>query len=180
MYLHVKNRKKSSNHVSNPHNALFKVINKNKNLVQRAVEATIGKNTFASTKSKHAEELLFSDPNNLEGNLVIEMNAWPCVGEGFHNCHNLFLTQSKGRTITVHITEDHAGYAADHGLEFGSTGTITYRDGASSVSGKNAIPRTEEKSKTEFLTAYNDPNTSKFSKSLIHDSLSSGHYPTKR
>lgn len=180
MYLHIKNRKNSSHHINSHHNVSYKVFNKNKTVVQMAVEATIGKKTFASTKSNHAEELLFSDSNNLEGDLVIEMNAWPCVGEGFHNCHKLFLTQSKGRIITVHITEDHAGYAADHGLEFGSTGTITYQDGASSISGKNAISNKEEKSNTEFLTAYNDPNTSKLSKSLISDSLNSGRYPPKR
>jgi hypothetical protein len=58
------------------------------------------------------------------------MDAWPCTGEAGHNCHNLFKLRSTGRIITVNCNGDHADFAATHGKAFGSTGTITYNNGA--------------------------------------------------
>lgn len=92
------------------------------------IEVTLNrKKDFVSNHKNHAEEVMFAtDP---AGSLEVEMNGWPCVNEGRHDCHGLFVNKSAGRTITVTITEDHGGYAASHGQAFGSTGTITYADG---------------------------------------------------
>ncbi len=89
----------------------------------------IGKDIYESTKSRHAEELMFSNPKYSSGDLEIEMNAWPCTGERGHDCHELFRRKSEGRRITVEITDDHGGYARNHGKAFGSTGTIIYDNG---------------------------------------------------
>lgn len=94
------------------------------------VNVTANKKTYASTKKNHAEELMFAITKNTSGNLDVSMDGWPCTGERGHNCHQLFKDQSAGRTITVSIGADHAGYARNHGKAFGATGTITYTNGA--------------------------------------------------
>lgn len=91
------------------------------------VEVSVGKKDYESTNKYHGEELaLAAHP---VGNITVNMNAWPCTGERGHDCHALFKKKSAGRTITVVINADHAGYAANHGRAFGATGTITYTKG---------------------------------------------------
>lgn len=98
------------------------------------VSVTVGKKEYEGTKSNHAEEVMFNSGRHDTGNLTIEMNAWPCTGERHHNCHNLFLQKSNGRTITVVVNEDHGGYAKNHGQHFGAKGTITYANGVATYS----------------------------------------------
>ncbi len=93
------------------------------------VKAYVGKKEYPGNDRNHAEEVLFNSKKYDIGNLTVELDAWPCMGERGHNCHNLFKTKSIGRTITVNITGDHAGYAVMHGKKFGATGTITYANG---------------------------------------------------
>jgi len=93
------------------------------------VEASVGRRAYPSTKKNHSEELLFASNRYNAGDLEVEMNAWPCTGERGHNCHELFRRNSAGRTITVTVTEDHGGYAANHGKPMGTIGTITYTNG---------------------------------------------------
>jgi hypothetical protein len=92
-----------------------------------AIEISIGKKTYVSDKKRHAEEVMFADPKHKTGDLEVEMNGWPCTGERGHDCHALFKEQSRGRTITLTITDDHAGYAANHGKRFGAGGKIIYK-----------------------------------------------------
>jgi Cu2+-containing amine oxidase len=94
------------------------------------VNAYVGKKKYEGTDRNHAEEVLFASGKYNAGNLTVDLDAWPCTGERGHNCHRLFQTRSAGRTITVNVSGDHAGYAVNHGLQFGATGTITYADGA--------------------------------------------------
>ena len=92
------------------------------------VEATVGRRTYPSTDRNHAEEVMFSSGRHNTGNLAVDLNAWPCTGERGHDCHALFIARSVGRVITVTVTDDHGGYAANHGQTIGSTGTITYNN----------------------------------------------------
>jgi hypothetical protein len=146
-------------------------------VVQMAVEARVGRYGFESTSSNHAEELLFASGRFDTGNFTVDLNAWPCTGERGHDCHNLFITKSSGRTITVNVTDDHGGYAANHGLAFGSTGTITYANGAATIAGAAAASAAAPSTPT---SAYDDPSTSSASKALIEEGLRTGQYPPKR
>ena len=95
----------------------------------------VKKSTYESVGQRHAEEEMFSTGRYDSGDLVVSMNGGPCVGYGKghgHNCHGLFLRKSAGRTITVEVTDDRGGYAADHGKLYGSTGRIVYRNGVAS------------------------------------------------
>ncbi|WP_437985447.1 hypothetical protein [Sorangium sp. So ce117] len=92
------------------------------------ISVTVKGKTYESDGHYHAEEVMFASVKR-QGNLDVEMNGWPCTGERHHDCHQLFLDQSANRTITVTITGDHAGYAANHGRKFGDKGTITYAAG---------------------------------------------------
>lgn len=99
------------------------------------VEVTLGRNTYAGDNKLHAEEVMFNSGKfPAQGNVNVSMNAWPCTGERHHNCHQRFIERSAGRTITISITGDHAGYAANHGKPFGATGTITYTNGVAVIS----------------------------------------------
>lgn len=93
------------------------------------VTASVGRKVYEGTNSNHAEEVLFESGKYNSGNLTVDLDAWPCTGERGHNCHRLFQTRSMGRIITVNIGGDHAGYAVNHGQQFGATGTITYDNG---------------------------------------------------
>lgn len=93
------------------------------------VEATVGRRTYTSTDRDHAEELLFNSGRHDDGDLAVELNAWPCTGERHHNCHALFIRKSANRRITVTVTQDHGGYAANHHRQMGTVGTITYNNG---------------------------------------------------
>lgn len=84
--------------------------------------------TYESTNRYHAEEVMFASGRH-RGDFEAEMGGWPCTGERGHDCHELFRRQSIGRTITLTITGDHAGYSANHGQASGATGTIVYSDG---------------------------------------------------
>jgi ribosomal protein S18 acetylase RimI-like enzyme len=55
--------------------------------------------------------------------MAISLNAWPC-----DRCDTLMMNTAKGcrTTITVTVTGDNSGCAADHGAAPGSTATITY------------------------------------------------------
>lgn len=97
------------------------------------VEISVGRRSYESTNRNHAEELMIASGRH-QGSFSAEMNAWPCTGERGHNCHELLRRSSIGRTITVEITDDHGGYAANHDQAFGSTGTITYSNGEVSYS----------------------------------------------
>jgi hypothetical protein len=99
------------------------------------VELSVGKKDYEGDHRYHAEEVMFASGKYESGDFTVSINAWPCVGERGHNCHQLFKNRSKGRTITVVITGDHAGYAVNHnGNRFGATGTITYKDGVATYS----------------------------------------------
>lgn len=93
------------------------------------VTVCVGKKSFDSDNRKHAEENMFAVAKYQNGDLEVEMNGWPCTGERNHDCHALFIEQSRGRTITVTITDDHGGYARNHDKIFGATGTIIYQRG---------------------------------------------------
>lgn len=93
------------------------------------ISITAGKKSYEGTNSNHAEEVLFHSGRHDSGDLIIEMNAWPCTGERKHNCHELFKKKSAGRTIKLKVTDDHGGYAKNHDKHFGEKGTITYADG---------------------------------------------------
>ncbi len=97
------------------------------------ITATVGRREYQSTDRYHAEEVMFSSGRYDAGDFEVEMNGWPCTGERHHNCHELFIRKSAGRTITVIVEADHGGYAANHGLRFGSTGQIVYADGVPEV-----------------------------------------------
>ncbi|WP_437745320.1 hypothetical protein WME73_10400 [Sorangium sp. So ce302] len=92
------------------------------------ISVTVKGKTYESDGHYHAEEIMLASVSST-ANLVVEMNGWPCTGERYHDCHKRFLTASASRTITVTITDDHAGYAANHGRKFGEKGTITYANG---------------------------------------------------
>ncbi len=92
------------------------------------ITVSVGSREYDSTNRKHAEEVMFESGRH-RGSIEVEMNGWPCTGERGHNCHDLFIRQSAGRKITVTVTDDHGGYAANHGFAFGHTGTIVYDDG---------------------------------------------------
>lgn len=89
-----------------------------------------GKKSYEGNDRNHAEEVMFNSGKYDSGTLNVEMDAWPCTGERGHNCHALFIRKSAGRKITLTITSDHGGYAANHGKTMGSTGTITYDNGS--------------------------------------------------
>ena len=93
------------------------------------ISISVGKRTYQSTDRNHAEECLFLSRKHDTGDLSAEMDGWPCTGERGHDCHQLFIKQSLGRTITLSITADHGGYARNHDKDFGATGTIIYHDG---------------------------------------------------
>jgi hypothetical protein len=93
------------------------------------ISISVGRRTYQSTNRNHAEEVMFSSGNH-RGDFDADMDGWPCTGERGHNCHELFIRQSAGRTITLTVSGDHAGYAANHERAFGATGTITYNNGA--------------------------------------------------
>lgn len=93
------------------------------------IKVSIGKHPYESTKNDHAEEVMFASGKYNDGNFTVNMNGWPCTGERHHDCHQLFINRSIGRTITVNVTGDHAGYARNHSKNFGATGTITYNNG---------------------------------------------------
>ena len=112
------------------------------------IVAQVGRQEYRGTDSEHSEEVMFKDTVRKTGNFAVSLNAWPCTGTGNsssekHNCHPLFKDQSSGRTITVTVTGNHAGYAADHltrsHAQFGRrfekdlSGTIVYRDGQATV-----------------------------------------------
>ncbi|MCG7490387.1 hypothetical protein MHN79_12895 [Vibrio sp. Of14-4] len=145
--------------------------------IQRAVIASVGKTTYESGGDKHAEERLFKGGKYATGDLTISMNAWPCIGEGFHNCHKLFKEKSKGRTITVKVTGDKAGYAACYGLVPGSTGTIVYEDGGWTIQGKNAIPMEADEPEDVPYSAYTTGELSNDSKEKVERGLKAGRYP---
>lgn len=90
---------------------------------------SVGRRTYESTNSNHAEEVMFASKRYDSGDFTAEMTGWPCTGERHHNCHQLFKTKSTGREITINVTGDHAGYAKNHGKEFGDIGTIIYANG---------------------------------------------------
>ncbi|WP_437769252.1 hypothetical protein WMF27_09430 [Sorangium sp. So ce281] len=92
------------------------------------ISVTVKGKTYESDGHYHAEEIMFASVKR-KGDLEVEMNGWPCTGERYHDCHKLFLDQSASRTITVTITDDHAGYAANHGLKLGAKGKIIYAKG---------------------------------------------------
>jgi hypothetical protein len=94
------------------------------------IKIAVGKREYESTNKNHAEEVMFASGKHNAGNFTVEMDGWPCTGERGHNCHRIFILRSAGRTITVEVTGDHGGYAKNHGRDFGSTGTITYANGA--------------------------------------------------
>lgn len=98
------------------------------------ITVSVGKKSYESTDSTHAEEALFRSGRHDSGDIAVEMDAWPCTGERHHNCHQLFLDKSTSRRITVTVTNDHGGYAKNHGRDFGATGTITYQFGAATYS----------------------------------------------
>lgn len=100
-----------------------------------SVDVTIKKKTYSSTKKNHGEEIMFSTGKYNTGDLAISMNGWPCTGgHNHHNCHDLFIRKSAGRTITITITGDKAGYALNYGRKLGATGTITYTNGVQTIS----------------------------------------------
>lgn len=92
------------------------------------ITITVKGKDYESTKKNHAEEVLFGSGKH-KGDFEAEMDGWPCTGERGHDCHALFIKESAGRTITLTISGDHGGYAANHGFDFGHTGTITYDNG---------------------------------------------------
>lgn len=98
-----------------------------------ATSISVGNRTYESTNREHAEERMVNSGRH-RGDIEAEMNAWPCTGERGHNCHELLRRQSVGRRIVLTITDDHGGYARNHGREFGATGTITYNDGEATYS----------------------------------------------
>jgi|GEM_PF-2110691 len=86
---------------------------------------------YKGTGKEHAEpQILRQFP---EGDLYIQMNAWPCTDIGY-DCHQKLKTASLNRTITVVVTGDQGGYSQNHRLAYGSTGTITYTNGAATYS----------------------------------------------
>ncbi len=104
----------------------------------------------SSSKNTHAEEAAFfmQAPGKSKakvikedllktGNLEFEMSGWPCVNDGSHNCHGIFLTHSAtpvARTIIVTMTSDSGGYKTGHpGAAAGHT-TITYTNGVATYS----------------------------------------------
>jgi hypothetical protein len=93
-----------------------------------AITITVKGKSYESTTRKHAEEVLFGSGKH-RGDFEAEMNGWPCTDEARHDCHALFIRESAGRTITLTVTGDKGGYAKNHGLDFGATGTITYDNG---------------------------------------------------
>jgi hypothetical protein len=104
-----------------------------------AITATVKKKTYSGTDTFHAEQVMFRTGLYETGNLNVELTGWPCEGEHRHDCHKLFKTKSKGRIITVEITGDSGGYAANHPGRVGAasnqkTGTITYNNGTPTYS----------------------------------------------
>lgn len=97
------------------------------------VSVSVGKREYYSTKSKHAEEIMFESGRYDSGDFEVEMDAWPCTGERHHDCHSLFIKKSSGRKITLIIKGDHGGYAACHGRSFGASGKIVYNNGVAEV-----------------------------------------------
>jgi hypothetical protein len=97
--------------------------------LEMPVHATVGNRTYPSDDRDHAEEKMFASNRYNAGNFTVELDAWPCTGEKHHNCHQLLKQRSMGRVITAIVTGDHGGYARNHGLAFGATGTITYTNG---------------------------------------------------
>tara|TARA_B100000780_G_C21025557_1_gene411076 strand:- start:267 stop:569 length:303 start_codon:yes stop_codon:yes gene_type:complete len=93
------------------------------------IEISVGRKTYESTKSKHSEEVMFDSGKYDGDSFTAEMNGWPCTGERYHNCHELFIKKSAGRVITVVVEADHGGYAANHDKNFSDIGTITYAKG---------------------------------------------------
>ena len=94
------------------------------------IEITVGKKTYESTKHNHAEEIMFNSGRYEAGDFTAEMDGWPCTGEHKgHNCHALFTRQSAGRTITLIVNDDHAGYAKNHDFDFDTIGKIIYSNG---------------------------------------------------
>jgi hypothetical protein len=98
------------------------------------VKAWIGNKEFSGDDKSHCEETIFQNPYYSSGELFIDLDAWPCcLGERGKNCHALFIKQSLNRTITVTITDDHGGYAKDHGYPGGTTGKIIYDNGVVTI-----------------------------------------------
>jgi hypothetical protein len=102
-----------------------------------SVKITVKKKSYESSKSNHGEEVMFKTGTYNAGNLNFSMNAWPCLNEKHHSCHDLFIRQSRaqgGRTLILTITEDIGGYSQSHGQPYGATGTITYTNGVATYS----------------------------------------------
>ncbi len=98
-----------------------------------AVEISVGRRSYEGNNQQHAEEVMFGSGRYEAGDFAAEMNAWPCTGERHHDCHALFTRKSAGRTITLTVTGDKGGYAKNHDLDFGATGTIVYADGTTTI-----------------------------------------------
>ncbi len=98
-----------------------------------AVKATVNnKDTYYGNSRLHAEDQIIH--NHREGNLTIEMDAWPCwtgaQNTARFNCHNKLAQASRGRKIELKITGDIGNYSQSHGhvppqLE----GQISYHEG---------------------------------------------------
>jgi hypothetical protein len=87
--------------------------------------------SYESTKAKHAERQLFDVYKDSASTtpLALTMDAWPCSDSKGLSCHQFLRILSMRRTITLIVSADHGGYAADHNLARDSTGTIVYANG---------------------------------------------------
>jgi hypothetical protein len=90
------------------------------------------KDRYEATKTTHAERVMLNDPKNQTGNLILRMNAWPCTDKG-HDCHKALTDSSLNRSITLTVTDDIGGYAANHGFPFKTTGQIVYNNRAVTI-----------------------------------------------
>ncbi len=117
-------------------NAMPTLITSCKSIIKKTImpiKVSVGNREYESTNRNHAEEVMFGSGRYVAGDFTVNMDGWPCTGERNHDCNALFLRESANRTITVIVSGDHAGYARNHGKNFGSTGTITYRNGIATI-----------------------------------------------
>ncbi|GLQ99398.1 hypothetical protein GCM10007863_38180 [Dyella mobilis] len=98
---------------------------------------------YESTSHAHAEKLFCEEHRASDATtFALTMDAWPCIegARGKPGCHRLLQILSIGRTITLVVSGDHAGYAVNHNLAAGSTGTIVYANGSITYEPANLNP----------------------------------------
>lgn len=102
------------------------------------------KEQYESTKKSHAEKQ-FYDAHTKDAVVkdaaawLLTMDAWPCC-DGIGSCHYLLMVLSMKRDIRLVVSEDHGGYAVNHGLKAGAKGTIIYVRGKPTYEPENASP----------------------------------------